>query len=64
MDATDSKSPPTLGGLIVKGLRWGQGHLVGVDDNRIVAIALLLQSDGQSVDCRLEVGVLRIHQHT
>ena len=37
-------------------------HLIGVDDNRLVAVAALLQADGERVYGRLHVRVLCIHQ--
>ena len=36
-------------------------HLIGVDDNRLLAVAALLQADGERVYGRLHVCVLRIH---
>ena len=37
-------------------------HLIGIDDNRLVAVAALLQADGERVDGRLHVRVLRVHK--
>ena len=40
----------------------GFQHLVGVEHDRLGAVAALLRAEGERVDGRLHVRVLRIHQ--